>query len=104
MAGVWAGGETCRERFEWVCTHACPRMTSGHCRCKLRRCAPTSPNAAGVIVAEVEDVSSGSLQRPKREALIRAARRRELDAVLVWRLDRWGRSVPDLILTLRELT
>ena len=56
-----------------------------------------------MIVAEVEDVNSGSLQRPKREALMRAARRRELDAILVWRLDRWGRSVPDLILTLREL-
>ena len=56
-----------------------------------------------MIVAEVEDVNSGSLQRPKREALMRAARRRELDAILVWRLDRWGRSVSDLILTLREL-
>jgi DNA invertase Pin-like site-specific DNA recombinase len=32
-----------------------------------------------------------------------AARRRALDAVLVWRLDRWGRSVADLLWTLREL-
>jgi DNA invertase Pin-like site-specific DNA recombinase len=26
-----------------------------------------------------------------------------LDAILVWRLDRWGRSLPDLIVTLKEL-
>jgi DNA invertase Pin-like site-specific DNA recombinase len=32
-----------------------------------------------------------------------AARRREIDIVLVWRLDRWGRSVTDLLTTLQEL-
>jgi putative DNA-invertase from lambdoid prophage Rac len=41
--------------------------------------------------------------RPKREALIAAARRREIDLVLVWRLDRWGRSLVDLVSTLQEL-
>ena len=30
-------------------------------------------------------------------------RRREIDVVLVWRLDRWGRSVTDLLATLQEL-
>ncbi len=35
--------------------------------------------------------------------LLEAARRREIDAVLVWRLDRWGRSVTDLLATLQEL-
>src|SRR6266487_3853559 len=32
-----------------------------------------------------------------------AARRREIDAVRAWRLDRWGRSVTDLLATLQEL-
>src|SRR6202022_3949859 len=32
-----------------------------------------------------------------------AARRREIDLVLVWRLDRWGRSLVDLVSTLQEL-
>jgi Resolvase, N terminal domain len=32
-----------------------------------------------------------------------AARRREIDVVLVRRLDRWGRSVTDLLATLQEL-
>ena len=35
---------------------------------------------------------------------MRAARRRELDLILVWRLDRWGRSLVDLVTTLQELT
>jgi DNA invertase Pin-like site-specific DNA recombinase len=40
-------------------------------------------------------VGSGALQRPKREDLLAAVRRRELDAIVVWRLDRWGRSLAD---------
>jgi putative DNA-invertase from lambdoid prophage Rac len=56
------------------------------------------------VVLTVEDVGSGVRERPKREDLIRAARRRELDLILVWRLDRWGRSLVDLVMTLQELT
>jgi putative DNA-invertase from lambdoid prophage Rac len=55
------------------------------------------------VVLEVQEVSSGAVQRPQREPLLKAARRRELDAILVWRLDRWGRSLVDLIATLEEL-
>src|ERR1035438_10480982 len=44
------------------------------------------------IAVEIKDVGSGATKRPKREELIEAARRREIDLVLVWRLDRWGRS------------
>ena len=55
------------------------------------------------LVLQVEEVGSGSKQRPKREGLLKAARRREVDAVVVWKLDRWGRSVADLISTLAEL-
>src|SRR4051812_10453932 len=56
------------------------------------------------IVMTVEDVGSGVRDRPKREDLIRAARRRELDLILVWRLDRWWRSLVDLVTSLQELT
>jgi len=55
-------------------------------------------------VVQIEDVGSGASVRPRREELLRAARRREIDLVLVWRLDRWGRSLIDLIATLQELT
>jgi len=37
------------------------------------------------VAIEVKEVGSGALQRPKREILLAAARRRELDAILVWR-------------------
>src|SRR5512135_860054 len=45
------------------------------------------------VVMKVEDVGSGVRERPKRE-----------DLLLVWRLDRWGRSLVDLVTTLQELT
>ena len=41
------------------------------------------------VAIEVQDVGSGATTRPQRETLIAAARRREIDLVLVWRLDRW---------------
>jgi putative DNA-invertase from lambdoid prophage Rac len=56
------------------------------------------------VAIEVKDVGSGATTRPKREKLIESARRREIDLVLVWRLDRWGRSLVDLVSTLQELT
>jgi len=52
---------------------------------------------------QVREVSSGAIERKAREQLMEAARRREIDVVLVWRLDRWGRSVTDLLATLQEL-
>jgi len=55
------------------------------------------------IVTQMKEVGSGAVQRARRATLIAAARRREIDVVLVWRLDRWGRSVADLVSTLQEL-
>src|SRR6266478_2392283 len=55
------------------------------------------------IAAQIKEVGSGASQRELRATLIAAARRREIDVVLVWRLDRWGRSVADLVSTLQEL-
>ena len=55
------------------------------------------------VAMQVREVSSGAAERKAREQLMEAARRREIDVVLVWRLDRWGRSVTDLLATLQEL-
>jgi DNA invertase Pin-like site-specific DNA recombinase len=55
------------------------------------------------IALQVKEIGSGASQRKRREQLLEAARRREIDVVLVWRLDRWGRSVTDLLATLQEL-
>jgi len=56
------------------------------------------------VAEECKEVGSGAVARAMRQRLIDAARRRDIDVVLVWRLDRWGRSVADLVSTLQELT
>ena len=58
---------------------------------------------AWTIALQVLEVNSEAARREAREKLLGAARRREIDVVLVWRLDRWGRSVTDLLATLQEL-
>ncbi len=55
------------------------------------------------VISQVKEIGSGASQRQARKKLIDAARRRDIDVVLVWRLDRWGRSVADLLATLQEL-
>ena len=55
------------------------------------------------VATQIKEVGSGAVERELRGKLIDAARRREIDVVLVWRLDRWGRSLVDLVVTLKEL-
>lgn len=55
------------------------------------------------VTAQVKEVASGAADRALRQKLMDSARRREIDLVLVWRLDRWGRSVADLVSSLQEL-
>ncbi len=53
---------------------------------------------------KIEEIGSGAKICPQREEILKLARQRKIDVIIVWRLDRWGRSVSDLIGTLRELT
>ena len=55
------------------------------------------------VAMQVKEIGSGASARQLREKIVEAARRRDVDVVLVWRLDRWGRSVTDLLATLQEL-
>jgi putative DNA-invertase from lambdoid prophage Rac len=55
------------------------------------------------IIHMVTEIGSGGRERRQREQLMRAARRRDIDAIVVWRLDRWSRSLADLVGTLQEL-
>jgi putative DNA-invertase from lambdoid prophage Rac len=55
------------------------------------------------VAMQVKEIGSGASARKLREQIVEAARRRDIDVVLVWRLDRWGRSVTDLLATLQEL-
>jgi putative DNA-invertase from lambdoid prophage Rac len=47
---------------------------------------------SGAIVAVVEDIGSGVNERLPRKGLMRAARRREIDAIVGGCLDRYGAS------------
>lgn len=57
------------------------------------------------IVAEYSDHAwSGSkANRPELTRLMNDARKRRFDVVLVWKLDRWGRSVSDSMRNIQEL-
>ena len=70
---------------------------------QLRALREYAARRGWTVSMQIKEVGSGAAQRRMREQLIAAARRREIDVVLVWRLDRWGRSVADLLATLQEL-
>src|ERR1700690_1581334 len=70
---------------------------------QLRALREYAARRGWTIALQVKEVGSGTSQRELRERVLDAARRREIDIVLVWRLDRWGRSVTDLLATLQEL-
>jgi len=71
---------------------------------QMRALRDYAANRGWAVALQVKEVGSGAAQREQRQQLIDAARRREIDVVLVWRLDRWGRSLLDLVTTLQELT
>jgi DNA invertase Pin-like site-specific DNA recombinase len=56
------------------------------------------------VVGVFEEYASGADDnRPERQKVIELARRREITAVLVTELSRWGRSTKDLVGTLDDL-
>ena len=58
------------------------------------------------IIGEYSDVMSGAKGRDKRtgfDNLIKGATRKEFDTILVWSVDRLGRSLQDLISFLNEI-
>jgi len=57
------------------------------------------------IEAEFIETASGSKDdRPKRAELIRLYKTRKINAIVVWKLDRWGRSLVDVASTLKEIS
>ena len=70
---------------------------------QLEKCREYCLSRGWEIVLQVKEVGSGAKKRPKREGLLRLCRQRKVDAVVVWKLDRWGRSVSDVVGSLQEL-
>jgi putative DNA-invertase from lambdoid prophage Rac len=57
------------------------------------------------VFAEYVDTgfSGAQASRPRLDQLLRDARLRKFEAVLVWKLDRWGRSVAHCVRSIQEL-
>lgn len=61
--------------------------------------------ARGWTVAhEFQEMMSGSKDsRPQRKQVLALANQRQIDCIVVWKLDRWGRSLGDIVLTLADI-
>jgi len=59
-----------------------------------------------IITGEYVDngISGTKERRPQLDRLLEAARKRQVDMIIVWKLDRFGRSLKQLVNTLEELS
>ncbi len=76
-----------------------------NCELQVRELREYAARRGWEIVAEYIDAgwSGAKASRPELNRLMADARRRRFDVVLVWKLDRWGRSVADSIRSIQEL-
>src|SRR5215831_1652229 len=77
-----------------------------NCEMQLRELRDYAAARKLTVYAEYVDTgwSGAKASRPELNRLMSDARKRRFDAVLCWKLDRWGRSVADSINSIRELT
>jgi DNA invertase Pin-like site-specific DNA recombinase len=77
-----------------------------NCDLQLRELREYAAARKWEIAGEYVDMgwSGSKANRPELTRLMSDARKRRFDAVLVWKLDRWGRSVADSIRGITELT
>lgn len=82
------------------------RVSTADQRCELQvRDLRDYAERQGWRIAEIyEDVSSGAkASRPSLNRLMADARAGKFDCVLVWKLDRFGRSLVDCLNNIRDL-
>jgi DNA invertase Pin-like site-specific DNA recombinase len=68
---------------------------------ELRKWAASSGNQ---VIGEFVDEVSSKDTRPQKELVLKKIRLGEADGVCVWSLDRWGRSMSELVLELEEFS
>ena len=51
-----------------------------------------------------EEQESTRKSRPIKQNVLQALRLKEYDSLLIWKLDRWGRSLQELVADMQELT
>jgi DNA invertase Pin-like site-specific DNA recombinase len=74
------------------------------CERQLQDLRAFAERAGYEVVIEITETESGKNDnRAQRAALLKIAQRRQIDAILVSEMSRWGRSTQDLIATLRQL-
>ena len=61
-------------------------------------------NSNAEIIGEFVDEISSRKSRPQKELLLRKLRLKEIDGVAFYALDRWGRSLPELVDELKEVS
>ena len=70
---------------------------------QVKKCREFAKARKWEVVQVIKEIGSGANQGPLRNDLLNLCRKREIDVVIVWKLDRWGRSVSDVITILDEL-
>jgi putative DNA-invertase from lambdoid prophage Rac len=70
---------------------------------QITKCSDYATARDWEIIYKIKEVGSGAKERPQRSELLKLCRQRKVDAVIVWKLDRWGRSVSDIVNTLQEM-
>jgi DNA invertase Pin-like site-specific DNA recombinase len=80
--------------------------TDQNCDMQLRELREYCARRGWEITGEYVDTgwSGAKASRPRFDALMADARMRRFDGILVWKLDRWGRSVSNCLATIQELT
>ena len=74
------------------------------CARQERDRAAFAERAGYKVIGTYKETASGvKLDQAERRKVLAQAQRREIDAVLVTELSRWGRSTTDLLATLKEL-
>jgi DNA invertase Pin-like site-specific DNA recombinase len=75
------------------------------CEMQLRELRDYATRRGMEVVGEYIDTgwSGAKASRPELDRLMQDARMRRFDAILVWKLDRWGRSVAHCVRSVQEL-
>jgi hypothetical protein len=93
-----AAVELARQHGVYSVTHpSTPESPPSTIPLQVRALREYAARRAWAVTMQVGEIGSGASARKLREKIVEAARRRDIDVVLVWRLDRWVRSVTDLL-------
>ncbi len=87
-----------------VALYCCVSTADQSCARQERDLATFAERAGYEVVGTYKETASGvKLDRAERRKVLALAQARQIDAVLVTELSRWGRSTTDLLATLKEL-